>query len=99
MAPRRWTTPEQLEFLESKVDTFIEAQKNKRVDLFWHELQREWFEAWKEEGQDVIPAPEQADEHRRELKTRIEARIAVSSILGTKEMFTNIFLTAIKELV
>lgn len=88
MPPPRWTTPEQLQFLESKLDTFIEAQKKKHVDLFWHELQREWFEAWKEEGQDAIPAPEQADEHRRDLGKRIDTRIAVSNKFGTKETFS-----------
>ena len=80
MAPRPWATPEQLQFLHGKQDAFIEAQKTKWYNQFWSELQNEWFQRWKEEGQDVVPAPEKAEEHRRELGKRIEKRIVVSGL-------------------
>ncbi|KAF8327314.1 hypothetical protein F5887DRAFT_924833 [Amanita rubescens] len=76
MAPKGWVQDDkQLEFLEGKMDAFIQAQKTRKFDRFWTDVQREWFENWKEEGQEVVPAPEDAENHRREVKDQVEKRI------------------------
>ena len=87
MAPRGWVQDDkQLEFLEGKMDAFIQAQKTRKFDRFWTDVQREWFENWKEEGQEVVPAPEDAENHRREVKDRVEKRIKVSTGITKQQL-------------
>ena len=87
MAPRGWVQDDkQLEFLEGKMDAFIQAQKTRKFDRFWTDVQREWFENWKEEGQEVVPAPEDAENHRREVKDRVEKWIKVSTGIAKQQL-------------
>ncbi|KIL54941.1 hypothetical protein M378DRAFT_18405 [Amanita muscaria Koide BX008] len=74
MAPRHWAEPEQLEFLRSKLDAFIQAQKSKQFDPFWSSLQSEWFQKWPEEGQGEVQS-EQAEGQRCMVGERMEKRI------------------------
>lgn len=80
MAPPRWAEKEQLDFLLSKVDDYIEARKRKRFDLFWADFHREWFQRWKEPGQDEpLPEdPQAAAEHQRNVAELVKQRIEVS---------------------
>lgn len=68
------------------MDAFIQAQKTRKFDRFWTDVQREWFENWKEEGQQVVPAPENAENHRREVKDQIEKRIKVSTCIAKQQL-------------
>ena len=79
MAPPRWAEGDQLLFLNSKIDTYIEARKAKRFDLFWTDFRKEWFDQWKEPGQgDPLPEdPEAAAEHNRKVAELVKQRIEV----------------------
>lgn len=46
MAPPRWTTQEQHEFLSSKLEQFTQSQLTKRVAAFLASIQSEWTEKW-----------------------------------------------------
>ena len=48
MAPDRWATPEQREWLEARVTVFRQHQDNCIVARFWTEAFRDWFEAYPE---------------------------------------------------
>ncbi|KAF8872073.1 hypothetical protein BD779DRAFT_1679943 [Infundibulicybe gibba] len=50
MPPPRWTTPTQLAFLQSQVDSYLETRKNKRYHKFWKKIDCKWFKKWPEEG-------------------------------------------------
>ena len=41
-----WATKEQLTFLQSQVDKFLEKQKQKKLGLFWPSLHSTWFACW-----------------------------------------------------
>lgn len=85
MAPKCWADEDQLKFLNEKVDAYMEAQKTKRYDQFWTDLKRDWFQRWKEDGQDLVPIPENAEEHRRQLGERLENRIKVGDSIVRKD--------------
>lgn len=40
---RRWTTQEQLEWLQQRHPDYLEAQAEGRYDRFWPQLYQEWF--------------------------------------------------------
>ena len=85
MVPKCWADEDQLKFLNEKVDAYMEAQKTKRYDQFWTDLKREWFQRWKEDGQDIVPTPENAEEHRRQLGERLENRIKVGDSMARND--------------
>ena len=43
---RRWTTPEQAKWLESRFPAYLEAQSRGRYDTFWPGFFQQWFEAF-----------------------------------------------------
>lgn len=51
---RRWTTAEQLQWLERRHPDYLEAQSNGRYDRFWPGLFQDWFA--------VFPAREPAED-------------------------------------
>lgn len=71
MAPPSWAQDKQKEFLESYVDEFLEAQKTRKLLLFWPKVQNAWFQQWKEPGMDLDPIP-------NDVKDKIESRKKVS---------------------
>lgn len=46
MAPPRWTTPEQHQFLTGKLEQFAHSQLTKQVAAFLSNVQSEWTEKW-----------------------------------------------------
>jgi hypothetical protein len=47
---RRWTSPQQLRWLEAKYPSYLEAQSRGRYDQYWPTFFQDWFEEF--------PAPE-----------------------------------------
>ena len=43
---RRWTTPEQRQWLEDRFPSYMEAQAGGRYDNYWPTFFQEWFEKW-----------------------------------------------------
>jgi hypothetical protein len=41
-----WGTPEQLEFLASRLPDFQDAQRNKTTAAFWVDVNRDFFKRW-----------------------------------------------------
>ena len=48
MAPQGWTTPDQLQFLQSRMDAYRDAKAEGNVTHFHHKLYRDWFQAFPE---------------------------------------------------
>ena len=48
MAPPRWTTPEQLNFLTTKIPIYRDAQKNDATSDFLDQVYTEWFDKFPE---------------------------------------------------
>lgn len=46
MDGRRWTTQEQLEWLQKRHPAYLEAQLKGRYDQFWPGLYQDWFSAF-----------------------------------------------------
>lgn len=86
MAPQRWTTPEQTEWLMALLDTFCEHQRIRKTDAFWITLKREWFKLWPEEpvvfGSDPPQETDMTDEQKRALSNAIGTRMDVSSSIN-----------------
>lgn len=40
---RRWTTPEQLDWLQQRHPAYLEAQSQGRYDKFWPKIFQDWF--------------------------------------------------------
>lgn len=82
MAPQRWTTPEQMEWLLALLNTFCEHQRMKKTDTFWIMLKRDWFKLWPEEplifGPDPPERKDMTAEQKEKLNTAINARMDVS---------------------
>jgi hypothetical protein len=56
MAPHFWATEEQLTYLQSQLDEFLEKQKQKKLALFWPSVNSTWFACWPASNPD-IPLP------------------------------------------
>lgn len=41
-----WGTPDQIEFLTSRLPEFQDAQRNKTTAAFWVDVNREFFKRW-----------------------------------------------------
>ena len=41
-----WATPDQMEFLTSRLPDFQDAQRNKTTAVFWVDVNREFFKRW-----------------------------------------------------
>jgi len=74
MPPRYWADEEQLAFLRSQRNEFLEAQKMKSLTKFWNGLDRLWFEKWPEAGTDAEVSAEEVEKHMQEFGQRIEKR-------------------------
>ncbi|RDB20647.1 hypothetical protein Hypma_012247 [Hypsizygus marmoreus] len=92
MAPQRWTTPEQFEFLSSKFPVYMGNVANHTQPLFFPGLFEEWFSKWPEvdaliaAGKFPAEASELHDasftmdsEQKKTLKTAIKERKKVSA--------------------
>ncbi|KAF8155966.1 hypothetical protein B0H34DRAFT_676059 [Crassisporium funariophilum] len=54
MGGQRWTTDEELAWLQSKLPLYHESKRRDRVSRFFTSLIEEWFQKWPEEGR-VFP--------------------------------------------
>jgi len=60
---RRWTTPKQEEWLNSKVPGYLEASSNRCYDKFWPPLYEEWFATFPEPDPDSdAPTEDESDD-------------------------------------
>jgi hypothetical protein len=60
---RRWTTPEQEAWLNSKLPSYLEASVNRRYDKFWPPIYQEWFEIFPEPDPDSdAPTDDESDD-------------------------------------
>ncbi|KAH0828895.1 hypothetical protein J3R83DRAFT_2294 [Lanmaoa asiatica] len=50
MPPPPWTTPEQMEFLQSWFSKYMERTVKKDYNPFWRQLDKAWFEKWPASG-------------------------------------------------
>lgn len=48
MAPGRWQTDEQFEFLTANVNAFLTASATSRFPKFWPDITERWFANWPE---------------------------------------------------
>jgi hypothetical protein len=75
MAPHRWANEEQLLFLRSELNEFLEKQKEKKLALFWPALHHEWFSRWPVEPNNPdTPVPvdkEELDSYQEEERALI----------------------------
>lgn len=46
MAPPTWATDEQTEYLESRIDEYLDHQKEGTLVSFWTLLYEPWFQRW-----------------------------------------------------
>lgn len=64
MAPPRWASQPQYDFLRERRGEFQQFQKAKNLPTFWTNIMRDWFYRWPgetqqigsgENGEDVVP--------------------------------------------
>jgi hypothetical protein len=57
MAPRRWTSPEQLLWLQNELPTYLQMQKEKKLPRFFELMFSKWFSDFAEETEPSGSAP------------------------------------------
>lgn len=84
MASKGRTEGEQLEFLVSRVESFIDHQKRKELSKFWPVLETAWFEAFPETvaiyGSDAQPLNDMPEEQQKEVGEAVKERKTVCPI-------------------
>jgi len=78
MTGRRWTTDDQLAFLESHFPKYQQAQADKTLSSFWPFIYRTWFERYPERESMFPGSTTLTTVQEEELKSRLTARQHVS---------------------
>lgn len=78
MAPHRWTTEAQFEFLSSYTTRYLEHQRDQQLPAFWTMINHAWFENYPERralfGPDHDLSTTLSDQENEQLKAAIVAR-------------------------
>lgn len=62
-----WTNPDQDEFLESRLNDFLAAQREKATTKFWKKTYRDFFDKWAD-PEDEIPVITVSKKRKRKAK-------------------------------
>ena len=84
MAPRRWTTPEQFNFLQDNLSAYLDAQKQKTLSVFFTRLYPEWFVKFPERNEAFNPDQVLSAEDEQKLGEAVENRRTVSLRISMK---------------
>jgi hypothetical protein len=65
-----WGTPDQIEFLTTRLPDFQDAQRNRTTAVFWVDVNREFFKRWPDPEAEVptITVPKKAKKGKQQVR-------------------------------